>query len=335
MSGYNSVVLASIVIILAAIKIAAVIVVPFLLALFIAIILSPAYGYLKKKGLPSALALVSVLGVFLVVIVFVAKLITASAFDFSQNLPSYTQRLGGIYNDLVVLANKYHIELSTQTLSEIANTKQLMKFVSSMVQGVGGMFTNGFVVILMVAFMLIESQSFSQKIHYILSKNVQHVDAILEKIKRYMVIKALISLVTAGIVYVALLLIGTDYPFLWAVLAFFLNFIPNIGSIIAAVPAVLITLVELGFGSAILTAAVYVMVNIGLGSIIEPKIMGKGLGVSTLVVFLSLIFWGWLLGIVGMFLSIPLTIMAKIAAESNERTKWIAVMIGNEVEKKI
>ena len=329
-----SVVLASLVVVLAGVKAAAMIIIPFLLALFIAIILSPAYEYLKHKSIPSFVSLLLVLGLFLFVIIFVAKLIAVSAFDFSQNIPEYTQRLGHIYSDIALLAKKYDIELSTQTLYDVANTKQIMKFISSMVQGLGGMFTNGFVVVLLIAFMLLESESFADKIKYILKGRVEHLDEIIAKIKHYMTIKAAISLVTATLIYIALLLIGTDYPFLWAVLAFFLNFIPNIGSIIAAVPAVLVTLVELGFGSAFMTLIVYVVVNIGIGSIIEPRIMGKGLGLSTLVVFLSLIFWGWLLGIVGMFLSIPLTMMAKIIAESNEATKWIAVMLGNSAPSK-
>ena len=143
-----------------------------------------------------------------------------------------------------------------------------------------------------------------------------------------MVLKAVISLFTGLINWIALVVIGTDYAFLWAVLAFLLNFIPNIGSIIAAVPAVLLTLVQLGSISAVIIALVYMMVNVVIGSIIEPKVMGRGMGLSTLIVFLSLLFWGWLLGAVGMLLSIPLTIMAKIALDANENTKWIAILLG-------
>jgi predicted PurR-regulated permease PerM len=178
--------------------------------------------------------------------------------------------------------------------------------------------------------MISESKYFIYKLEYASSENeaVNHIEEIFNRIKEYMVLKAVISILTGFIIWIALTIVGTDYAFLWAVLAFILNFIPNIGSIIAAVPAVLLTLVQLGTVSALIVSGIYVVVNIIIGSVIEPKVMGKGLGLSTLVVFLSLIFWGWLFGIVGMLLSIPLTIMAKIIFNANDNTRWIAVFLG-------
>jgi predicted PurR-regulated permease PerM len=128
---------------------------------------------------------------------------------------------------------------------------------------------------------------------------------------------------------VTLILLDIHYAVLWGVVAFLLNFIPNIGSILAAVPAVLMAMVQYNFGTALAVAGVYLAVNVTIGSILEPRIMGKGLGLSTLVVFLSLIFWGWLLGPVGMLLSVPLTIMVKIVLNAKEDTKWIATLLGN------
>jgi len=145
-----------------------------------------------------------------------------------------------------------------------------------------------------------------------------------------MAIKTLISLATAILVVILLIAIGVDYPILWGLLAFALNYVPNIGSIIAAVPVVLLTVIQINLTNAALVAAGYFIINLFLGSVIEPRFMGRGLGLSTLVVFLSLLFWGWVLGPVGMLLSVPLTITVKIALDSNDDTRWIAVLLGPE-----
>jgi predicted PurR-regulated permease PerM len=126
-----------------------------------------------------------------------------------------------------------------------------------------------------------------------------------------------------------LLVLGVDFALLWGVAAFLLNYIPNIGSLIAAIPPILLALVQFGVGKTLIVAAGYLVVNIVVGSIIEPRVMGRGLGLSTLIVFISLVFWGWVFGPVGMFLSVPLTMVVKIALDSQEETRWIAVMLSN------
>lgn len=329
--GYYFVIMASVVIVLAGVKSASAILVPFLLSLFIAIILSPSYNYLKRKRLPETLAILIVMSLFIFAIGLVVKLIGTSVTDFSANINMYTQKLTLQYNSLLQYTSGLGIVLPVEEFSSIFDSKRLMTFGTAVLQSMGSLFTNGFVIILTVIFMLLESSHFLQKIDFAdgPKKTLKHIEEISSKIKHYMVLKAIISLGTGLIIWIVLLLIGTDYAFLWAVLAFLFNFIPNIGSIIAAVPAVLITLVQLGSFSALLVTSLYVGVNIIMGSIIEPKVMGKGLGLSTLVVFLSLLFWGWLLGIVGMLLSIPLTIMAKIIFDTNVNTRWISVLLGS------
>jgi predicted PurR-regulated permease PerM len=148
-------------------------------------------------------------------------------------------------------------------------------------------------------------------------------------------LKALTSSATGIAIMVFLKIFGIHYAILWGLLAFLLNFIPNIGSIIAAIPAVLMAMVQYSPIMALNIILVYLGVNILIGSIIEPRILGRGLGLSTLVVFLSLIFWGWLLGPIGMLLSVPLTIMIKIALQTQPNTRWIAILLdsGSDVRK--
>ncbi len=328
--GYLFIVMASVVIILAGIKSASAIFMPFLLSLFIAIILSPSYEFIKSKKVPEGLALILVMSMFLIILALVGKLIGTSIADFSENIDVYANKLSLYSNDISSYALNVGITIPIDNFTSVFDSKRIMTFGTTILQGMSSMLTNGFVIILTVVFMLLESGHFIKKIDYENTKKdtILHITEISSKIKHYMVLKALISLLTGFIVWIFLLIIGTDFAFLWAVLAFMFNFIPNIGSIIAAVPAVLLTLVQLGSISALIVSAFYVSINVIIGSIIEPKVMGKGLGLSTLVVFLSLLFWGWLLGIVGMLLSIPLTIMAKIAFNANENTKWIAVLLG-------
>lgn len=328
--GYSFIVMASVVVVLAGIKSASGIIIPFLLSLFIAIILSPSYNFFKKKGVPEAISLLLVIGIFLTFLALVAKLIGTSATDFSANIDMYSDKLSSYYTSIASYSENFGIVLPVNEFSNLVDSKRIMTFGTTVLQSMGSMFTNGFVIILTVLFMLLESSHFAEKIDFADGKRdtMVHIQEISLKIKHYMVLKALISLLTGFVVWIALVLIGTDYAFLWGVMAFMFNFIPNIGSIIAAVPAVLITLVQLGSFSALLVTLLYTAVNVIIGSFIEPKVMGKGLGLSTLVVFLSLLFWGWLLGIVGMLLSIPLTIMAKIAFDAHDNTKWISVLLG-------
>jgi predicted PurR-regulated permease PerM len=142
-----------------------------------------------------------------------------------------------------------------------------------------------------------------------------------------MMIKTLTSLATGILIAIWLAIIGVDFPVLWGVVAFALNFVPNIGSIIAAIPAILLALIQLGIFPALHAAIAFLVVNLVIGNAIEPRIMGKGVGLSTLVVFLSLVFWGWVLGPIGMLLSVPLTMIVKIGLENNEGTQKIAVLL--------
>jgi len=113
--------------------------------------------------------------------------------------------------------------------------------------------------------------------------------------------------------------------------AFFLNFVPTIGSIVAAAPPIFLALVQHGGVSASILAVGYVILNVGVSNGLEPRFMGRGLGLSPLVVVLSMIVWGWVLGPIGMFLSVPLTTAVKISLQANEETRWIAVLLGGGV----
>ncbi|MGB5964216.1 MAG: AI-2E family transporter [Sulfurimonadaceae bacterium] len=328
-SGNVIVVIAAIIIVLGALKMAAVIVVPFLLASFIAVIIAPIYSWLIQKKVPTILALVAVVGGLVIVFSLLGVLIGTSVQSFSANMPVYEAKLQTQLSSLTNILSSYG--LIKDDLTSMFNPARLMQYSATVLKGAGSVLTNSFMIFLIIIFMLLESTQFAKKLDIADGERetMKHVNEVLTKIKRYMALKAVISLVTGVIVTIVLTMIGLDYAVLWGLVAFLFNFIPNIGSILAAIPAVLLALVQLGTFGAIEVGIVYLAINIIIGSIIEPRIMGQGLGISTLVVFLSLIFWGWLLGPIGMLLSIPLTIMIKILLHTNENTRWLAILIGN------
>jgi len=124
-----------------------------------------------------------------------------------------------------------------------------------------------------------------------------------------------------------------QYALLFSVLAFVLNYIPSIGSIIAAFPPLFIAILQLSMMDTIMLSIGYFIINVFIGSFLDPKLMGKGLGLSTLVVFISMVFWGWIFGPIGMLLAVPLTIIIKIGSNNSENYHWLSVLLSDKVEK--
>lgn len=331
-------ILASIVIVLAGIKAASVIVVPFLLSLFIAMACSPVVTWAISKRVPRSIAVVLVILMIVVFGFILAGLVGQSMNEFSQNLPKYRAQLVDEFAWLIGQAQNFNLKFDKQQILSYLDPGMAMNMVSNLLSSLGGVLTNFLLILLIVVFMLFEADSIPKKVHIALDDpdmKIQQIDKFLVSVKNYLAIKTLVSLGTGLVIGLWLYFLGLDHVLLWAMLAYLLNYIPNIGSIIAAIPAVLLAVVQLGSGSAGLVALGYIMTNTIMGNIVEPRYMGRGLGLSTLVVFLSLIFWGWLLGTVGMLLSVPLTMIVKIALESNSNTRWIALLLASENDEQI
>ncbi len=330
------VIMASIVVILAGIKAATTIVVPFLLSVFIAMACSPIISWANQYKLPRAIAVVLVILIIVVFGLILAGLVGQSMNEFSLNMPKYREQLDGEFAWIISQLDTLNISVDKQQLLSYLDPGAAMNMATNLLSSLGGVLTDFLLILLIVVFMLFEAESVPKKIHIALddpSMKIQQIDKFLVSVKNYLAIKTLVSLGTGVIIGLWLYFLGVDHFLLWAVLAFLLNYIPNIGSIIAAVPAVLLAFVQLGAATAGLTALGFVVSNMVMGNVIEPRYMGRGLGLSTLVVFLSLIFWGWLLGTVGMLLSVPLTMIVKIALESSPDTRWVALLLASDSDE--
>ncbi len=321
---------ASLMVVIAGMKEAAGMITPFLLSLFVTAIFYGPFKWLQDKGLHTAFALtIVILGIaFLTVTIF--GLIGASVVSFTEKIPFYEERFTLYWVEL----NKFlkeggWLELDLD-FSEYLNPGVIMKLVGNIFASFGNIMSNFFILLLIVIFMLLEISIFERKIQLINKNSLGRVNKIVQSLNAYFGTKALTSLVTGTLVSISLAIIGIDFPLLWGFLAFLLNFIPNIGSIIAAIPAILLALVQLGFPSAIAVTIVFLIVNVLIGNVIEPRLMGKNLGLSPLIVFISLIFWGYVLGTIGMLLATPLTMTIKIVFDNMEETKHLGLMMGDE-----
>lgn len=324
--------LASFIIIIAGMKAAATIIVPFLLSAFIAILCAPVINSLKSKGLPMWLALAVVVAVVGLAGTLVVSILGSSIHSFSSQLPEYQDRLQNEISRMSAWANSHGFGWYDEELKKVINPSIALGFVGRVFNGLGNLLTDGFLIFLTVMFLLFEGVALKNKVRFIsgdvADKDVQQISQFLQDVNKYMAIKSITSLGTGILIGLCMWALGVDYALLWGLLAFLLNYIPNIGSIIAAIPAVLLAFVTVGPVTALWVVACYLLVNMLVGNIIEPKFLGDRLGLSTLVVFLSLVFWGWVLGTTGMFLSVPLTMVVKLALETRPETQWIAVLLG-------
>ena len=318
------------IIVAAALQQAREIVVPFLLAVFIAIACEPPMKWLRKHGVPSLLALGTVLVGLVAAGIGLAALIGASITGFRQTMPTYYDQLREHVEHIGQwLSQQGWIELDAG-LSSYLDPSFFLKLVAELLSGFGALLTNTLLILLAVAFILLEALDFSKKIKRAFENPESGfaLSQFTDSVNRYLATKTLTSLLTGVLVAGWLALLGLDHAILWGLVAFLLNYIPNVGSILAAIPAVLLAWLQFGVVMTVPVILGYVVINTVIGQILEAHLLGRRLGLSALVVFLSLVFWGWLLGPVGMLLSIPLTVIIKLALESNPATRSAAILLG-------
>jgi AI-2 transport protein TqsA len=324
---------ASFVIVVAGLRAASTILVPLALALFVAVASLPLLNLLRGAGLPRPLSILLVVLFDAAALFMLGWLVSLTAFEVRDALPRYLQLLQDLEAETVAWLGQRGVEVGVSPFGELLMPERIFGIASLLLRVATDIITTVFLVILIFVFMLAEASSFPKKVRALLGRSSDQFDRsakIIREIQHYLAIKTLISTMTGITIGTVTWALGLDFPLLWGLLAFLLNYIPNVGSIIAALPAVSVALLQFGPGHAAIVAALYVGVNFCFGNLLEPMLVGRQLGISTLVVILSLIFWGWVWGPMGMFLSVPLTMGVKIGLENSHDFRWIAFLMAAE-----
>lgn len=332
--GSAAVTAAAVVVVIYGMQMAKVLLVPFLIAAFLALITVRPMLWLQEKRVPSFLAALVIVSAIMFLMAVVGTILGSSIADFTAALPVYQARLDAIVAGAVqFITENLKGDGSMESLSDMIDPGWAMGLVATILNSLKDVLTNTFLITFTMIFMLLEVSSVGTKVEAAFGRSAESLErpkAFLQNLGRYLGIKTIVSIATGFCAGTLTWSLGLDFPLLWAMLAFLLNYVPTIGSIIAAVPAVLLALVQLGPGAAGATAIGFAAINVAFGNIIEPRLMGYGVGISPLIVFVGLVFWGWVFGPVGMLLSVPLTMVLKLVMESDENTRWIAILIGSE-----
>lgn len=326
---------AAFVVVVAGISAAKILISPLLLAIFLAIILAPLLYRLRQAGVSAVLAILLLVLVILGVEIGVATLIGTSLADFSRGLPQYQAKLMERFREMLLWLNSYGVQIDEGVLQEHVNPGKIMGLIANSLNTMAALLANTLLILFTFAFIMLEAAGFPNKLKAISGDanfSLDHFRAISLGVHRYLIIRTLNSIVTGILVSNMLLFYDIQYAAMWGLVAFFLNFVPNIGSIIASVPGMLLALVQFGPGKALIVVFWYLVINNVISNVLEPRMLGVRVGLSTLVVFTSMIFWGWVLGPVGMLLSVPLTMTCKIALAGNDGTRWIAILLGTDHE---
>jgi AI-2 transport protein TqsA len=305
-----------------------------LIAVFLAAIGAPSVLFLERNRIPYTAAVLLVVAGMAAIFAVIGMLVGTSLNSFYADLPEYQLRLQKHVSSLQTFLATKGIRFADSIQFDPVTPETVRRLTTSLLAGLGSTLFEVVVVLLTVTFILLEASSFPAKLRAVLGdpqKDFHPFMRFVYDINRYMGIKTVISMTAGVLIWIWLSFLGVDFPILWGFLAFLLHYVPNIGALISSVPAVSLALIQLGIGPATLAAAGYLAVNFILGNIVEPMLMGRRLGLSTLVVFLSLVFWGGLLGLIGVILCIPLTMTLKFICENNKSTQWIAVLLGPEM----
>ncbi len=328
---FRALLAAAVVVVLgAAVRAASPVIVPFLVALLLAAVMRPAVVWLEKRGVSQWIGIPVLLLLTAAVLFGVGTILTETARQLQAELPRYVARLQKLAGTTADWLDAHGVVVPGGAFGQVVDADRVVDVAGGALRGLANIMSNFFLVVILTVFILIEANGFPRKLDAINTGFAAQFrgTGVVREIQRYLALKTALSLATGILITVWVWLVGLDFPFFWGLVAFILNYIPTLGSIIAAIPAVLLALVQLGLGDTIMVGAGYLVVNTVIGNFIDPNVLGHGLSLSPLVVILSLLFWGWLLGPLGLLLAPVLTMILRITAENTPGGDWVAKLLG-------
>lgn len=325
----------------AVLRLTASIFIPLVVAILLSFVLNPVVGYLRRLGLPRGFAVMAVLLLLMGFNVLVGLLFYTSVQSLVRRFPAYQARLLQLLSEFIDATN-----LPPTILQEFNITGNLSSFIFSISGNIAGFIGSLMMIIVFVLFILLEQPYMRAKLFSALegprTDRVARIsDGINIQIGRYLSVKLLVSAMTSLIVYISFSIIGVDFAFIWAILTFLFNFIPSIGSIAISILSSIFAILQFApdWNPALAAAASMSVTQFLIGNVLDPKMQGDSLNLSPVIILFSLLLWGWIWGIVGMFLAVPLTVAIKIVFENVPGMEWIGILMGTgnyrERERKI
>lgn len=312
---------------------------PIMLAVFLAIISYSITKLLTRYlRFPHWLAVTATVASDGGILFGVGSIIKYLAADMKSTLQGdFTARMVEKYNELMVWLGNFGLEEQARAVvsspQDLFDTQQLV----SLIQAISGQaitfVTTCTLVLVLMTFMLGEAKLFKRNLHRLPNSNKGKEDftVALRGIQRYLLIKTIASATTGALAWWGCAAMNVPFAFLWGVIAFMLNYIPTIGSIVAAIPPIIMALLMGGWGDAAIITLCYIAINFAIGNGIEPIFLGKQFGIATSVVLLAVLFWGWVWGPIGMLLAVPITVLIKLACENSRDLSWVATIIADEL----
>ena len=321
--------LAALVVVFVGMRLAAPILNPIFFSVVLALLFSPIYAWVRRRGVPTPLALVIILVGLTILFLGIAGILGVSIARFSGDIGSYTGKLNGQLDNIQSLTKS--LGVTTADLHKALSPSVLTSAIGTILSGVADFLSNLFLILVIVLFLLAEGPAMMNRLRASTGPEhpqVARLTVFGHSVIRQLGLRAIVNLATAAGVTILLLVLRVDFPLMWGVLAFFLSFIPWIGLPLAVAPAVILALAEHGITSALLVIAGVIVINILAENALSPMLMGRGLSISPTVLFLGFIFWAWLLGGPGAFLAAPLTIFLILMLGTFPETQWLANVMG-------